>query len=248
MQNNFTSPLFKSVWSYTDETWSKEDWRIVGTKKRSSSVIESSLERKLETLELNEPIFGEAFYLTTSKKFENMSVNEIMSHLGDMLYLIEFNSGRMDIAYTTDKIHFENGVYVIIEADRGEDCGKIIGCTNKERYRKLLNKLNEVTKEVQPKRIFRKALKKDMEVLKKKVELEDEALVSCLKRVKERGLEMDVVGCEYQWDKHKLTFFFNSEKRIDFRELVKELYKVYKTRIWMCAVEKSKNCYLRELL
>lgn len=248
----YTSPFLRTVWSYTDETWSKDDWRIVGTKKRSMSVSDKKIQydRKMSEpyISNNDPIFGEAFYLTTSKKFENMSVNEIMSYIGDNLYLIEFGSGRMDIAYVVENINYEKETYIIIEADRGEDCGRIVGVTNKDKYRKLLNRMNEVTKEVQPKRIFRKALIKDLEQLKRKEELEDEALVHCKARVVERELEMEVVGCEYQWDKHKLTFFFMSDKRIDFRELVKELYKTYKTRIWMCAVEKSKNCYLRELL
>jgi cell fate regulator YaaT (PSP1 superfamily) len=41
-------------------------------------------------------------------------------------------------------------------------------------------------------------------------------------------------------DRRKLTFFFVAEKRIDFRELVRDLFKIYKTRIWMCAVERSR--------
>lgn len=244
MPNNF-SPLFKTLWSFTDEAWSKDDWRVVGTRKRSLSVIESLNRKDL----VADPIFGEAFYLTTAKKFENMNINEIIVQLGDTtLYLVEFGSGRLDIAYTGDDINGEINNFVIIEADRGEDCGMIVGITTKYKYRTLLSKLSEVPKEVQPKRIFRKATKRDLETLKLKEQSETEALMSCRKRVREKTLEMEVLGCEYQWDKHKLTFFFISEKRIDFRELVKELYKIYKTRIWMCAVEKSKNLYLRELL
>lgn len=244
MQNNYT-PFFKTLWSLTDETWSKDDWRVVGTRKRSSSVIESLDRKELSA----DPIFGEAFYVTTAKKFENMSINEIITQLGETpLYLVEFGSGRLDIAYTGEDIVCEVNAYVIIEADRGEDCGVIVGITSKDKYKCLLSKLNDVPKEVQPKRIFRKATKRDLEILRLKEQGELDALSACRKRVNEKNLEMDVVGCEYQWDKHKLTFFFMSEKRIDFRELVKELYKVYKTRIWMCAVEKSKNLYLRELL
>lgn len=239
--HNFRNP-FQTLWSTKDDAWQSDDWRIVGTR-RSNSVIETLKERKI-----NEPIFGEAFYITTSKKFENMNAPDIIKFLSDsMLYVVEFGSKRVDICYSNE---FRCNVdqYVIIEADRGEDCGKILGMAKLERYRQLLMRLGEITKEVQPKKIFRKAHSRDMEVLRTKTQSESEALEMCRKRVKERGLEMDVVNCEYQWDRHKLTFFFVSDKRIDFRELVKELYKVYKTRIWMCAVEKSKNCYLRELL
>jgi cell fate regulator YaaT (PSP1 superfamily) len=42
-------------------------------------------------------------------------------------------------------------------------------------------------------------------------------------------------------DRNKLTFYFIAEKRIDFRELVRELFRIYKTRIWMCAVDRSRR-------
>lgn len=44
---------------------------------------------------------------------------------------------------------------------------------------------------------------------------------------------MVVLDAEYQYDRHKLTFFFEADRRIDFRELVSELFSQYKTRIWM---------------
>ena len=51
---------------------------------------------------------------------------------------------------------------------------------------------------------------------------------------------MTVVDAEYQFDRHKLTFFFEAEGRIDFRELVRDLFSMYKTRIWMQQLDK--NC------
>jgi hypothetical protein len=47
---------------------------------------------------------------------------------------------------------------------------------------------------------------------------------------------MEVLDGEYQWDRRKLTFFYIASQRIDFRDLVRDLFKIYKTRIWMCAV------------
>ena len=44
---------------------------------------------------------------------------------------------------------------------------------------------------------------------------------------------MHVIDAEYQFDRHKLTFFFEADRRIDFRELVRDLFSVYKTRIWL---------------
>jgi hypothetical protein len=50
---------------------------------------------------------------------------------------------------------------------------------------------------------------------------------------------MSVLDAEYQYDRHKLTFFFEADKRIDFRDLVSELFSLYKTRIWMQQVDTS---------
>jgi cell fate regulator YaaT (PSP1 superfamily) len=50
---------------------------------------------------------------------------------------------------------------------------------------------------------------------------------------------MNVVDAEYQFDRHKLTFFFEAEGRVDFRELVRDLFSIYKTRIWMQQLDKN---------
>jgi hypothetical protein len=50
---------------------------------------------------------------------------------------------------------------------------------------------------------------------------------------------MHVVDAEYQFDRHKLTFFFEADTRIDFRELVRDLFSIYKTRIWMQQLDKN---------
>lgn len=55
----------------------------------------------------------------------------------------------------------------------------------------------------------------------------------------ERGYPMTVLDAEYQFDRHKLTFYFEADRRIDFRELVSELFSQYKTRIWMQQVDTS---------
>jgi cell fate regulator YaaT (PSP1 superfamily) len=138
--------------------------------------------------------------------------------------------------------------YVILEADRGEDCGRIIGTATKEDFENLVRKYENIINEVNPKKIYRLATDTDFKTLKRKKELEKAALEFCAIKCKEKSLHMKVVDCEYQWDLNKITFYFDSDDRIDFRELVKELYKIYKTRIWMCSIEKSKNKHLRELV
>ncbi|KAH8549558.1 PSP1 C-terminal conserved region-domain-containing protein [Umbelopsis sp. PMI_123] len=90
--------------------------------------------------------------------------------------------------------------------------------------------------EFNPKRIYRLALPGEVAMLIQKSDDEQKALTLCQIKVKQKKLPMEVVDAEYQWDRRKLTFYFNSDRRIDFRELVRELFKIYKTRIWMCAV------------
>ncbi|KAI7847884.1 PSP1 C-terminal conserved region-domain-containing protein [Circinella umbellata] len=83
------------------------------------------------------------------------------------------------------------------------------------------------------KQIYRLAQSDEVNQLLLKNQDEQSALSVCQQKIKQRKLRMDVVDAEYQWDRRKLTFYFIAERRIDFRELVRELFKVYKTRIWM---------------
>jgi len=76
-------------------------------------------------------------------------------------------------------------------------------------------------------------------MLQVKKEEEEELLKICRGKTSQRGLPMNVVDAEYQFDRHKLTFFFEAEGRIDFRELVRELFSIYKTRIWMQQIDKN---------
>ncbi|KAI8082768.1 PSP1 C-terminal conserved region-domain-containing protein [Halteromyces radiatus] len=89
------------------------------------------------------------------------------------------------------------------------------------------------TEEMYVKRIHRLATPDEINMLLVKSQDEQRALVICQQKVKQRKLQMEVMDAEYQWDRRKLTFYFSAEKRIDFRELVREMFKIYKTRIWM---------------
>merc|ERR1712099_34124 len=69
--------------------------------------------------------------------------------------------------------------------------------------------------------------------LRLKLQEEKAALDVCRAKVAQRQLPMQVIGAEYQFDRHKLTFYFEAAKRIDFRQLVRDLFSIYKTRIWL---------------
>merc|ERR1712157_684718 len=89
------------------------------------------------------------------------------------------------------------------------------------------------------KRIIRLATHDEVSLLTIKREEEEELLKICRAKVRQRGLPMNVVDAEYQFDRHKLTFFFEAEGRVDFRELVRDLFSMYKTRIWMQQLDKN---------
>ncbi|KAL9939027.1 hypothetical protein V8E36_001840 [Tilletia maclaganii] len=91
-----------------------------------------------------------------------------------------------------------------------------------------------LTRSIHPKRLYGKASANDTSLLLTKAQDEDRALQLCRTKVSQRGLPMVVVAAEMQWDRRKLTFYYTASARVDFRDLVKELFRLYKTRIWMC--------------
>lgn len=72
----------------------------------------------------------------------------------------------------------------------------------------------------------------EVESLQTKMEEERKALSLCRSKALQRGLKMEITAAEWQWDRRKLTFFFIADKRVDFRDLVKDLFRTWKTRIW----------------
>jgi hypothetical protein len=136
------------------------------------------------------------------------------------------------------------GTYVKVEADRGEDLGIVFGVVPIEKFRPKPS-AGEGDESSQSnsignlKRIMRVATNDEISLLEVKNEEEEELLKICRTKAHQRGLPMTVVDAEYQFDRHKLTFFFEAEGRIDFRELVRDLFSMYKTRIWMQQLDKS---------
>jgi hypothetical protein len=143
------------------------------------------------------------------------------------------------------------GTYVKVEADRGEDLGIVVGKLPPEKYMPgrppFRNEMGIMpppagmgpTGGADLKRIIRLATHDEVSLLVVKREEEEELLKVCRTKCRQRGLPMHVVDAEYQFDRHKLTFFFEAEGRIDFRELVRDLFSIYKTRIWMQQLDKN---------
>jgi len=114
------------------------------------------------------------------------------------------------------------GDRVVVETSRGVEMGEmVLGPRNVE--------LNQATTPLKP--ILRKATEKDLLQWDELRQEEKKALVICQEKVKNHQLDMKLVDVEYAFDRSKLTFYFTSEGRVDFRELVRDLASVFHTRI-----------------
>ncbi|KAG0322394.1 hypothetical protein BG000_002936 [Podila horticola] len=200
----------------------------------------------------------------TSDLGKGLTLGQLPHH--GSLYVVEFKAGRNDLFYMTGGVGdasnppLKRGDLVIVEADRGKDLGKIANDSiTPQQIQALQAQQAEMAaiatqqdlsgmgsgttgsaartpKEIHPKRIFRLAQPSEVALLVSKNQDEMKAMVVCQSKVRQKKLPMEVVDAEYQWDRRKLTFYFIAERRIDFRELVRDLFKIYKTRIWMYAV------------
>ena len=114
------------------------------------------------------------------------------------------------------------GDHVIVETARGIEYGYVV----------LGSREVPDDKVVQPlKSVIRMASKEDEEVELKNHDKEKEAFRICKEKIRKHGLQMKLIDAEYTFDNNKVLFYFTADGRIDFRELVKDLASVFKTRI-----------------
>ncbi|AOR22366.1 PSP1 domain-containing protein [Clostridium taeniosporum] len=126
--------------------------------------------------------------------------------------------------YYFDPVNFavKKEDYVIVETARGIEFGQcVIGIKNISED-EIVSPLKEV---------IRIADEKDIQKHKDNKSKENKALEICLKKIQEHGLEMKLIDVEYTFDNHKVIFYFTADGRVDFRELVKDLATIFKTRI-----------------
>jgi cell fate regulator YaaT (PSP1 superfamily) len=131
------------------------------------------------------------------------------------------DSGQI-IFYNVNNVPVKESCYVIIEHDRGLDYGQVVSATQGTQ--------DKGAKEL-PKKIIRLASESDLRQIAENRSKAKAAFVTCLKKIEEHKLEMKLVCTEYSFDRSKIIFYFTSEGRVDFRNLVKELAKVFKARI-----------------
>ena len=131
------------------------------------------------------------------------------------------NAGKI---YYFDPVDFEieEDMDVVVETARGLEYGTVVVGKKEIDEESLVSPL---------KPIIRIATEEDTKIYRENKEKAKETFELCLQKIKEHNLTMYLIDCEYTFDRNKLIFYFTAEGRIDFRELVKDLAAIFKTRI-----------------
>lgn len=117
---------------------------------------------------------------------------------------------------------YPKGCTVIVETARGIEHGEVLESNYEIDDEKVVQPLRKV---------LRRATEEDFETIRQNKEKEREALGICQQKINEHGLEMKAIDVECTFDRSKILFYFIADGRIDFRELVRDLASVFKTRI-----------------
>lgn len=135
---------------------------------------------------------------------------------------VRFKKAGKIYYFDPDDIDVKKGQNVIVETARGIEFGEVVVG------------IKEITEEeiVSPlKKVLRIATLEDEIINKENNEKETKAFEICLEKIEEHGLEMKLIDVEYTFDNNKVIFYFTADGRVDFRELVKDLASVFRTRI-----------------
>lgn len=112
--------------------------------------------------------------------------------------------------------------FVIVETSRGVEYGKVV---------LPLKEVDENDVVLPLKKVLRIASKEDEQQVEANKKLAEKAYHICLEKIEEHGLEMKLIDVEYTFDRNKVIFYFTADGRVDFRELVKDLASIFRTRI-----------------
>ena len=124
--------------------------------------------------------------------------------------------------FDPDGIDLQVGDDVIVETSRGVECGKVAMASKQITDDKISKPL---------KKLIRKATRDDLKIVEENRKKEVEAFKICEEKIAKHNLQMKLVDVEYTFDNNKILFYFTADGRVDFRELVKDLAYVFRTRI-----------------
>ena len=135
---------------------------------------------------------------------------------------VRFRQAGKIYYFSPGKLKIRTGDHVIVETARGLEYGYVV----------IGDKEVDDSKVVQPlKPVLRMATEQDTRQAEENKEKEKEAFKICLEKIRKHKLEMKLIDVEYTFDNNKVLFYFTADGRIDFRELVKDLAAVFRTRI-----------------
>lgn len=117
--------------------------------------------------------------------------------------------------------------FVIVETSRGMECGKVVVAPRELSIEENI----ESEPGVPLSKIYRKATAEDLIRVEENRESEKLAFEICMQKIAEHGLPMKLINVEYTFDVNKIIFFFTADGRVDFRELVRDLAAIFRTRI-----------------
>jgi cell fate regulator YaaT (PSP1 superfamily) len=135
---------------------------------------------------------------------------------------VRFRKNGKIYFFSPNELNIEVGQNVIVETARGIEYGKVVLGKRTIKSEKVISTLKSV---------IRVATPEDDQIDQKNKEKSKEAFRICLEKIEKHNLAMKLIDCEYTFDNNKVLFYFTADGRIDFRELVKDLASVFKTRI-----------------
>ena len=139
------------------------------------------------------------------------------------LVFIKLPNGKYEEFDAVD-LSLDAGESVIVESEKGSVLGKVLAAPHEKERRFILKS---------PRKVARKATPEDLEQFERNQQLEKEAFLFCRRKIREKGMNMKLVKTEVLLDRSKILFYFTAEKRVDFRELVRDLAAEFKMRIEM---------------
>ncbi|MCI8639802.1 MAG: stage 0 sporulation family protein [Coprococcus sp.] len=135
---------------------------------------------------------------------------------------VRFRTAGKIYYFSPGKMNIKKGDQVIVETARGVEFGNVVMGTKEVQDEEITQPL---------KAVIRLATAEDRRTEEKNRKKEKEAFDICLEKIRKHGLEMKLIEAEYTFDNNKVLFYFTADGRIDFRELVKDLASVFRTRI-----------------
>lgn len=135
---------------------------------------------------------------------------------------VRFRTAGKIYFFDPGRFQIKKGEHVIVETARGIEYGTVVSAPKEVENDKIIQPLKPVLRIATPKDVEQEAANKVKE---------KDAFKICLEKIKKHNLDMKLIDAEYTFDNNKVLFYFTADGRIDFRELVKDLASVFKTRI-----------------